>query len=161
MLAGLLIYYHYHGLELSYSTNYLLGGAGEEVLNDTGGAAGTGKGGDEIPMKFQDLTVIAPNPAMHARVEGSTVKLSGLYKPITDKQFSLMRWKMTCCGADAVPLKARIISPEPLEFPPAAKVQVKGVLEFHKLDSGEYLPVLRMRSMNDVQRLDELDVFEK
>ena len=161
MLAGLLIYYHYHGLELRYSNSYLLAGGSEEVLNDSG-SGGIKKGGDEIRLSFQDLTVIAPNPAMHARVEGNTVKLSGLYKPITDKQFSLMRWKMTCCGADAVPLKARIISPEPLDYQPGSGVEVKGTIEFHKLDSGEFVPVVRLGSLSDIHAVQlGNDVFEK
>src|SRR5260370_514607 len=124
MLAALLIYYHYHRMELTYSTPYLMGGKAEEILNDSGNASATKNDAKEIPLGFQTLTQDAPNPALHAAYEGNVGTLKGLYKPITDKQFSLMRLKMTCCRADAVPLKVRLISPEPLDYEPRNSVEV-------------------------------------
>ena len=155
LLACLLIYYHFQGWVLRYSDEILFRGATNETeLTDSGSAAASGEH-EKVNLFFQELNLAAPNPAKRAYFEGKLGTLDGLFNPITDRQFSLMRWKMTCCGADAVPLKVRIISPESLEkFEPRKGVKVTGVVEFRKLDSGEYIPVMRLRSLNDIERVE-------
>jgi hypothetical protein len=60
-------------------------------------------------VKFYDLEVAGTNPSMRAYYEGKRVKLTGRYAPLDETSFTLVRFRYTCCGADATPLKARIV----------------------------------------------------
>lgn len=66
---------------------------------------------------------------------------------ISDKQFSLYRLKMTCCSADTVPLKVRMIAPQALSGYKDHEWVRHGQVEFHEVGEGNvkrYLPVIRV-----------------
>ena len=93
--------------------------------------------GDGIhALKFNELNELAYDEAKRQSHEGSTVIVEGRMKRVGDKEFTLFRLKMTCCAADTVPLKVRIVLPQAA---PAAStsstgwVRVKGQLQFYPI----------------------------
>jgi uncharacterized membrane protein YcgQ (UPF0703/DUF1980 family) len=74
-----------------------------------------------------------------------------------EKMFTLVRFKITCCAADAVPLNLAIISPESIsKFKQLEWVRVEGQIQFRKRrdKADEYLPVLQLESRDDIKELD-------
>jgi hypothetical protein len=74
------------------------------------------KDGEKINYQvgFLELQKAFQNPDKREALEGQTVQLSGRYFGIAEDQFTLVRYKMNCCAADAIPLNAIIkIVPTP------------------------------------------------
>jgi hypothetical protein len=124
---------------------------------DTGSQEVAAKGTGVIPLEFKELERAASTAEQRQYYEGQSGRLVGQFNPSreTDKVFSLVRFKITCCAADAVPLKVAIVSPEPvLEVQPLQWVEVTGQIQFRKLrDKEEYLPVLQLKSKEQIESL--------
>lgn len=103
-------------------------------------------------MRFNDLTEAAFSEDKRRSYAGTTAILEGRFKPLGDKEFTLFRQKMTCCGQDAVMLKVRIIAPQSVSRNYFDWVRVKGVIDFVKTPGpeGRYVPVLRLQDVTDV-----------
>ena len=110
-------------------------------------------------MRFNDLANAALRENSRDFYDGSTVQLKGQFMPLSDKEFNLYRMKMTCCVADAVPLKARIVSPVTLQkFQPREWVTVTGELQFRKVAGQvpeQWLPVIMLDSDDQIQRAEK------
>jgi hypothetical protein len=112
--------------------------------------------GDGTRMGFNELNAAAYDSGKRESLEGSTVIVAGKYARLADKEFSLFRLKMTCCAADAVPLKVRIIVPQALtNIHDGDWVEVKGQLQFYKVPNQgkgpqQYVPVLLVAENSDV-----------
>ena len=106
-------------------------------------------------MRFNDLTEAAFDEGKRASFSGKTAIMEGRFQPLGDKEFTLFRQKMTCCGPDAVMLKVRIIAPQSVAgFNYFDWVRVKGVVEFIRAPgSGRYVPVLRLLDISDIERI--------
>ena len=104
-------------------------------------------------MRFNDLTEAALDADKMKAYEGQTAIMQGRFKRLGDKEFTLFRQKMTCCGADTVMLKVRIIAPQAVNgFYDFDWVQVKGVIQFIKAPGQErYTPVIVLPDITDVQ----------
>ncbi len=113
--------------------------------------------GDGVHMKFNELNELAYDEAKRQSHEGSTVIVEGRLKRVGDKEFTLFRLKMTCCAADTVPLKVRIVLPQALSGHDDFEwVQVKGQLQFYKIPGqgkgpAQYVPVLMVGDITDVK----------
>ncbi|HTK77133.1 MAG TPA: hypothetical protein VL371_17840 [Gemmataceae bacterium] len=120
------------------------------------------KGGKAVELGFKELTNAALIPSAREELEGRTGILRGQYSPKSDKQFTLFRVKMNCCAADAIPLQVPIISPENLtRLKPMEWVEVQGQIQFRKVEGGDkYLPVLLMKSADQVRKIDPLPQYE-
>jgi len=120
------------------------------------------KGGKAVELGFKELTNAALIPSAREELEGRTGILRGQYSPKSDKQFTLFRVKMNCCAADAIPLQVPIISPENLtRLKPQEWVEVEGQIQFRKVEgSDKYLPVLLMKSADQVRKIDPLPQYE-
>ena len=145
LLSGLLLYYSFMGLELKYSDDRLAQGVKNAELE--GGSDSVTESSKQItPAGFRELSDAASNAQQRAFWDGRMTELSGMFFPISDKQFTLFRRKMTCCASDSVPIKVRIISQESVQnlgLQPAKGVRVIGQVQFRKIkDSDEYVPVL-------------------
>jgi hypothetical protein len=116
---------------------------------------------DVIPLGFNVLQGAAYTPATRQYYQGKVVQLVGQYAPgWNDRTFTLVRFKMTCCAADAVKLPVLIMldphSPENLSHLKGLEwVKVTGRIEFHKrTDRDEYVTVLVIASPAAIQSTD-------
>ena len=108
----------------------------------------TSKGAD-FTVDFTQLEMAALRPDLRDFYEGKTVRLTGKYVGDDSRQFTLVRYKINCCAADAVPLNAVImIDPKSKTQLPLSKlrnqwVQVTGQVQFlQRRDNGSYVPAL-------------------
>jgi len=154
MLSALLLYYHYNKLELSYSAKRLSNQAFGAVADIEDAKREVADGG-AISVEFEELTVASANPKKREFYEGRTTLQKGLFAPLNEKQFTVFRLKMTCCASDAIPLKLRILAPEPLSnvpIDPGQGVEATGQIQFRKVaDREEYVPVIVVKSMSDIR----------
>ncbi len=111
------------------------------------------KGGDELHLHFKELTVVASDPDRRSYYEGRTGLIKGQFvRSADDKVFQLVRMKITCCAADAVPLRVPMVCKEPVTgINPYEWVQVKGLITFRETSQG-LLPVLQVASASDVEK---------
>ncbi len=113
-------------------------------------------------MRFNDLNDAAYDDAKRKSLSGQTAILEGRFKRLADKEFTLFRMKMTCCAADTVMLKVRIIVPQALSgFTDFDWVRVKGQIQFLPDVSGKgYIPVLMVADITDVQKGEAKNEYE-
>ncbi|MBY0515144.1 MAG: hypothetical protein K2P78_14720 [Gemmataceae bacterium] len=108
---------------------------------------------DPIVMSFKDLNDAAGDDGKREGLEGETVVIVGRMNRVTDKQFTLYRMKMTCCSADMVPLKVRMVAPQALAgYQNGEWVKVTGRLEFHQVTEGKvthFVPVIRVPATSE------------
>ena len=124
-------------------------GSEEQISANLGNVArGEGTG-----MSFGDLNDAAYNDAKRETLQGQIGILEGQYRRLAERQFTLYRLKITCCNADMVPLKVRIVTPRPLSgFGDGEWVRVKGEIRFvQPPGSNEYIPVIAVADMNDIK----------
>ncbi len=117
------------------------------------------EGGTE--MRFNDLTEAAFDEGKRASLQGKTAIMEGRFQPLgTGKDFTLFRQKMTCCGADMVPLKVRIIAPQSVsDLRYFQWVRIKGVVQFIKAPgSDRYIPVVVLQDNGDIIKIDNKDI---
>jgi hypothetical protein len=118
-------------------------------------------------MRFNDLNDAAFDEAKRKSLEGQTAILEGRFKRLADKEFTLFRLKMTCCAADTVPLKVRILVPQaPNNIVDYDWVQVKGQIQFIKMtgskDGAEvYIPVIMVADITDVRKAEPKNEYEQ
>lgn len=105
------------------------------------------KGEDQIG--FKELQEVSLSPETRDYWEGRTISLIGKYSDLSDKRFTLVRYKIACCARDAVPLNAVImIDPKSEQKIDRDKyrdkwVQVKGRIHFFpKPGSAEIITAL-------------------
>jgi hypothetical protein len=111
------------------------------------------QGGDLIHLDFQELERWAFDEGKREWSEGRTGELKGQFALGKSSQaFGLVRYKMLSCPCDAIPLHVAVIAPQGVpNLKSGAWVQVTGQIQFRKRkDRDEYLPVLKLRSRNDV-----------
>ncbi len=119
--------------------------------------------GEGSQMRFNDLNDAAFDERKRQSLEGQTAILEGRFKRLADKEFSLFRFKMTCCAADTVPLKVRIIVPQALGgFNDFDWVQAKGTIQFLQLPGQDrYVPVLLVADITDVRKTVAKNEYEQ
>jgi uncharacterized membrane protein YcgQ (UPF0703/DUF1980 family) len=115
-------------------------------------------------MRFNTLNEAAYDPDKRKAYSGQTAIMEGRFKRLDDKEFTLFRLKMTCCGADTVPLKVRIIAPLAVNgFNDFDWVRVKGVIQFIKAPGQDrYTPVLVLGGIGeeDIRRVEVRNEYE-
>jgi hypothetical protein len=103
------------------------------------------KGGPVLPLTFADLNASAMDPDARASYEGSKVRVKGQIKKESDKELQLYYLKMTCCAADMIPLKARIVSEDSLgPINNGEWREVTGILQFAENPlTHQFIPVVK------------------
>jgi hypothetical protein len=112
--------------------------------------------GEVREVSFQELTGLAYSPDKRKGYSGKMFRLKGQFvpSPYGDRVFSLVRMRMSCCAADAVPVEADIlVDPQSKDVPNGAAlhmrwVEVKGQLRFVSRQVGnreEWRTVLLVR----------------
>jgi len=111
------------------------------------------RAGDVIQLDFRDMERWAFDESKREWSEGRTGQLKGQFAPGRSSQaFGLVRYKIMSCPCDAIRLNVAVISPEGVpDVKSGAWVQVIGQIQYRKRkDREEYVPVLKLRSRNDV-----------
>lgn len=105
--------------------------------------------GIDFNVGFLQLEMASMTQESRNHYEGKTVRLIGKYVGEEEKRFSLIRFKINCCAADAVPLNAVMMvdpnSTEKLAWKKYANkwVQVTGRVHFLKRkDNEQYMTAL-------------------
>lgn len=116
------------------------------------------KGAGIEDLGFKDLVTAAAVEDRRTELAGRTVRLRGQFVPGNpDNTCRLARFTMVCCAADATPLNAVIVAPEPLtgHYKLGQWVEVTGQVQFRKRkDRDEYLPVLQVKSREAIQPIE-------
>jgi hypothetical protein len=122
----------------------------------------TGRSGKTVtPIGFKELQGASFHDYTRDFWNGQLVRLKGQFKPSGNaRAFSLVRVKITCCAADAIPLNV-VIMLDPAaqgsfdKFRDQQWVDVTGEVQFlKKKDKDEYVTVLLVGSTGDVQPTD-------
>ncbi|MGL6097217.1 MAG: hypothetical protein ACRC7O_15645 [Fimbriiglobus sp.] len=123
-------------------TDANLGMIGEVVAKD-----GT------LELDFAALAATALDPEKRAVAEGMTTTIRGQFNPIGDREFTLYKMKQTCCAADMIPLKARILTNSVvIGYQPTAWVKVTGTVQFVEVPGkNQFLPVLRVKPGSGIE----------
>jgi phosphate/sulfate permease len=104
-------------------------------------------------LRFKELTEAAAIGSRQEAYDGDIGVIRGQFVPLkgTDNSFTLFRVNMTCCAADAVFLEIRIVAPDPIQgIPPNQWVQVEGLISFQKNEKGKWIPVITLKSNDDI-----------
>jgi hypothetical protein len=131
----------------------------EQALNVAIDNVATGEGS---VLSFNDLNDAAYDESKREALGGKIGILVGRFDRIGDKEFRLYRLKMTCCAADTVPLKVRILTRTAVTgFNSGEWVRVKGEVRFvQQPGSTQYLPVIAVADLADIQRTAALNEYE-
>jgi hypothetical protein len=148
-----------------------LSGQGVNAINEELNWSGdvSGKGDKPTRIGFNQLELACRNPERRANLAGTKVQLLGKYKG-GDRQdrFTLVRFKMTCCGPDAIALKAVImidpskksgLTVDPQEYF-NQWVQVTGQLQFGTLPSSNEVVPLVVLSPDSQHQLETESVIK-
>ncbi len=120
------------------------------------------EGRGDVSLTFNDISEAMRSPDRMEALTGTRATVHGMLKPETERQFTLYTTKMTCCAADMVPLKAKIVvqnddsggSLAASGYKPSEWLKVQGVLQFVKLPNSEqWLPVITTK-LKDIERTD-------
>lgn len=114
-----------------------------------------GRSGETITPRWDELFQASLPSGNRQAFEGKTARLKGQFYPLdNDRAFTVSRLKISCCAADAIPMKVRILSPESLSglFQNHQWVEVTGQIQFRELEgeSGT-VPVIVMEDLRDVR----------
>ena len=127
-------------------------GKEEQLADETGHVEVSGEG---TVMSFNDLNDAAYDEGKRSQLQGDVGILEGKFKRVGEKQFTLYKMKMTCCAADIVPLKVRILTPIALSgFTDGDWVRVKGRVQFRQTpNSIQFIPVIAVADINDIKKV--------
>ena len=107
--------------------------------------------GDYVEMTFKQLEDSTLTPEQRNMYTGMAVQVIGQFSGENDRYFKLSRYKINCCAADAIPLKAVIgidysqhkdgprLEPQKLRN---RWVRVRGILQFKDGGNGAFVPIV-------------------
>jgi hypothetical protein len=114
---------------------------------------------DVIDVTFGEMATFAYSPERRQAFQGRTARMVGQFAGSDPNNFDLVRVKITCCAADAIPLGVKVMRDPSLKhdlekLPANAWVKVTGRLQFGKRkDRDEYVTLLMVSSPKDVQQV--------
>ncbi len=112
---------------------------------------------------FRELAESAQDAEGRSRLEGQTAVIEGRYSWIDSRQFTLFRLKMTCCAADTVPLKVRVVLKNGTlsGLDQFHWVRMTGRVQFVTAPNSErYLPVVVVDDAQDIQPIEPLREYD-
>lgn len=119
--------------------------------------------GVDFNVGFLQLEMASMNQESRNHYEGKTVRLSGKYRGDDERRFTLARFKINCCAADAVPLNAVIMVapgiPDKLQWKKYDDkwVQVTGRVHFlQRKGANEFMTALVLYPEKDKKLNDDL-----
>lgn len=110
-----------------------------------------------IHLGFKELEPAAFSQQLREYYSGRIGRIKGQYAPGQDKFFGLVRLKMVCCGADVVPLKMGVETPESignLDLQPYDWIEIEGQILFRELPGYKdtYVPILKVMALNKIRK---------
>jgi uncharacterized repeat protein (TIGR03943 family) len=99
------------------------------------------------------LAAANPDTSVQEQWKSKNIRVIGMYSPSpqSDREFRLVRFKLTCCVADAIQLNLPILSRESIRnIKPNSWVRVTGRVDFRKR-LGDTVPILVVSSSQAVQ----------
>lgn len=112
-------------------------------------------------MPFKELEKAARSSASRDYYEGNTVEIKGQFVPHqgSDRRFTLVRFRIQCCAADAIPLQVPMFSRESLkDLKPMTWVSVRGRVEYQENQNGNgFITVLRVPRRSNVKEIPPMD----
>lgn len=115
---------------------------------------------------FKELNAAANDQGKRESLQGKTAILEGYIRRINASgapQLTLFRLKMACCGADAVPLKVRIVLKKGTlnRFEDFDWVEMKGQIQFVQAPNSErYIPVIVVEDIRDIRKAEPKNIYE-
>lgn len=106
---------------------------------------------EPTPMDFRELENATLTPEQQNLVTGRKISITGQFAGNNDRVFTLSRFKINCCGADAIQLKALIaidysqnrngdrLDPQALR---GQWLRVQGLLQFKDRGNGSFIPLI-------------------
>lgn len=111
------------------------------------------KGGAVATFEFHDLNALAYDSDKRQAFEGTTARVKGQLRKISDREYTLFKLKMNCCAADIVPLKARIVTSFVTTFKDYEWVWAEGTLQFVEVPGkNQYIPVIRVKESSGLTK---------
>ena len=105
-------------------------------------------------VSFNDLNDAAFDEGKRSVFQGQSAVLEGRFRRLGDKEFTLFRLRMTCCAADTVPLKVRIVTPYAVSgLNDFEWVKVKGQIQFLPVPNTtpvRFIPVIKVADNGDI-----------
>lgn len=126
-----------------------------------------GESGTNTEAGFSELQWVAGREEARKGYEGKILTLTGRFVPHDEKRFILIRYKMTCCAADAVPFNVIcIVDPECRETLPSKNlksnwVKVPGKIQFLKRVGTEDFTVSLILKPKDGEQLHSVIKLEQ
>lgn len=105
-------------------------------------------------LRFKELTEAAAIPARQENYDGEIGIIRGQFIPLrtSDREFTLLRVDRTCCAADEIMLETRIEAPDAIVGINAEQwVRVEGLISFQKNEKGKWIPVITLKSNDDIK----------
>jgi hypothetical protein len=110
--------------------------------------------GEVVDVNFKKLYDEYPNSSYYREEwKGKTVRLRGQFRPSpgTSHVFALVRHRIQCCGADAIPLPIPVVTRDAVPgFKANEWVTVTGVVDFQE-SGGRYMPVLQVLNNRSIK----------
>jgi uncharacterized repeat protein (TIGR03943 family) len=111
--------------------------------------------GDEVlHLDFRELVRAAYSQQGRDFYQGRLGKVLGMVVPDRQdpKVFTLVRIKITCCFADALPLNVTVVSAESVAVPAQQWVWVTGQIQFRpRAGRSDFVPVLQLQSLRGIE----------
>jgi uncharacterized repeat protein (TIGR03943 family) len=136
-----------------FSDDHLKRQIGGGQLEDSSVIMLTRKGTETLHPSIEQLEKAVYNQQQRELYEGTMVQLKGQFVPGSQNtEGTLVRLKMTCCAADVIAIRVKIVSPTPIPaMPPEQWVEITGQIQFRKLQGrDEYVPVIQVTSPEDI-----------
>jgi hypothetical protein len=112
--------------------------------------------GEVTEVPFQNLLDDANSADMREKYRNTTIRVRGQFVPAlgSDRLFRLVRYRIKCCGADAIPVPIPALTRDSLASRSDLKsnvwVKVTAAVDFQKTGGG-YAPVLRVMDLKGIQ----------
>jgi hypothetical protein len=115
-----------------------------------------GEAGEVTEVAFKDL-VDDISPYVLEKHQNTTIRVRGQFNPAlgSDRVFQLVRYRIKCCGADAIPVRIPVLTRDSISSRSDLKngdwVKVTAVVDFQPTGGG-YRTVLRVMDLKNVQK---------
>jgi uncharacterized membrane protein YcgQ (UPF0703/DUF1980 family) len=111
--------------------------------------------GEVTDVIYKDLETFATTAERRAEMKNRMIRVRGQFAPSpgSDHVFSLVRYRIQCCAADAIPLRVPMFTQESLagaKLPANTWVKVTGVVDFQEM-GGRHVTILKVPNLRSIE----------